>query len=346
MTGAPDAIHLGVGLLQRYPPRELIAFAQCCESLGYQHLWYANEKFYRDPYVGLTLCALNTRTVRLGIFVADPYTVHPALTTIAVASVDEVSGGRAMLAYGAGGTGAAPLGISRLRPAQAIAEAVELSRLLLRGGLVDYDGELVHFRGGRLAFEPRGDIPIYVASRGDLVLSRAAEVADGVMIATYATPEGIQHGLERVARGARRAGRRTEDLDLFARVDTCITEDPREAMEAVRPMVARLLGSSYPDRSFVHALGLEVPEAFERVAERRDTALNSASAHLIPDDLVRAFTWAGNAQQVAERVAAVVDLGIRNVTIMPHPTRRADVRTTVRAFAVEVKARVEALTRR
>ena len=145
------------------------------------------------------------------------------------------------------------------------------------------------------------------------------------MIATQATPDGLRHGLSRVALGAEQ-GRRLADLELFARVDTCISEERREAREAVRPMVARLLGSSYR-RSFVHALGLEVPAEFEAIAAQRNRALTSASAHLIPDDLVEAFTWAGTSEDVARQVAAVVDMGFENIAFLPPspwPDCRAD----------------------
>ncbi len=338
-------IRLGIGVLQDDPPARLIEYAKWCESLGYDQFWYANEWFYRDMYVGLTLVAQHTSRMRLGTFVADPYTRHPVLTAIAIASVDDVSGGRAMLLLGASGAGVEPLGIRRVRPARAIGEAIELIRQVLKGERVTYEGEVIRFRGGQLSFEARPDIPIYVASRGDLVLSKAGELADGVMVATQATPAGLRHGLSRVALGAERARRRLEDLELFARVDACIAEDPREAREAVRPMVARLLGSSYPDRSFVHALGLEVPAEFEAIAAQRDRALTSASAHLIPDELVRAFTWAGTAEQVAGQVAAVAELGFENITFLPHPPPGQTVEPTVEAFAQEVKPRVEALLR-
>ncbi|MDR7485052.1 MAG: LLM class flavin-dependent oxidoreductase [Armatimonadota bacterium] len=336
-------IRLGVGVLQDLPPRELAEYARWCESLGYAHFWYANEKFYRDMYVGLTVAALSTSRILLGTFVADPYTCHPALTAVAIASVDEVSDGRAMLVLGAGGAAAAPLGFQRIRPAQAVGEAIQVIRQLLTGDRVTFEGQVITFRGGKLSFPARANLPIYVASRGDLVLSAAGELADGVMIATYATPEGIRHGLSRVRRGTIRAGRRLEDLALFARVDACISDDPREATEAVRPMVARLLGSSYPDRSFVRALGLDVPQPLEEILKQRNHALTSASAHLVPEELVRAYTWAGTAEQVAERVAAVADLGIQNITFLPHPPPGGNIRTTVRAFAEQVRPRVEAL---
>ncbi len=340
-----DGIRLGIGVLQDFSPDGLVEHARWCESLGYEHLWYANEWFYRDMYVGLTLIARETERIRLGTFIADPYTRHPVLTAVAIASVDEVSHGRAMLLLGASGAGAAPLGIPRVKPARAIGEAVELIRQVLRGERVTYEGEIVQFRNGQLSFEARADIPIYVASRGDQVLARAGEVADGVMLATYATPPGLRSGLARVALGVERSGRRMEDLALFSRVDACVADNARVAREAVRPMVARLLGSSYPDRSFVHAVGLEVPPSFEEIARKRDHRLSSANAHLIPDELVDAFTWAGTVDEVAEKVAAAADVGFRNITFLPHPPAGGGVESTVRAFAEQVKPRAEALLR-
>jgi 5,10-methylenetetrahydromethanopterin reductase len=346
MRGATaPQIHLGVGALQDYTPDRLVEFVQRCEALGYEHFWYGSEKFYRDSYVGLTLSAVHTRRMQLGTFVADPYTLHPVLTAVAIASVDEVSGGRAVLLLGASGAGAAPLGFQRTKPAQAIGEAIQLIRQVLQGNRVTFEGEIIRFHGGKLAFPTRKDIPIYVASRGNLVLTKGGELADGVMIATHATPAGVRHGMSRVALGAQRAGRRLEDLKLFVRVDSCISDDPQDAIEAVRPMVGRLLGSSYPDRSFVHALGLEVPPALEAILKQRNHALTTASAHLVPDELVHAYAWAGTAEQVAERVAAVADLGVSNITFLPHPPKGGGIDTTVRAFAEQVKPRVEALLR-
>ena len=96
----------------------LIEYAKWCESLGYDQFWYANEWFYRDMYVGLTLVAQHTSRMRLGTFVADPYTRHPVMTAIAIASVDDVSGGRAMLLLGASGAGVEPLGIPQVKPGE------------------------------------------------------------------------------------------------------------------------------------------------------------------------------------------------------------------------------------
>jgi 5,10-methylenetetrahydromethanopterin reductase len=331
---------LGVGVLQAFPPSELIELVREIEALGYDDLWYSNEKFYRDPWIGLTIAALYSTRLRLGTFIADPYTQHPALIAVSIASLAELAPGRTVLLMGAGGAAATPLGFGRRKPARAIEEAIHVVRRLLHGERVNFEGEIVRFLGGRLSFEPRRDIPIYVASRGDLVLEMAGKFADGAMIATYSKPRGIQHGLERIRLGAEEAGRTLDDLEVLSRVDVCIHEDRRVAIDAVKPMVARMIGSSYPDKRFVQQMGLNVPAELESVLGQKNPELTTRSAYLLPDEFVTSFAWAGTAEDVARQVAAVVKTGVNAVAFLPHApadTDPRDIMPTIRTFALEVR---------
>jgi len=88
-------------------------------------------------------------------------------------------------------------------------------------------------------------------------------------------------------------------------------------------------------------VGLEVPEALDSIIARRDYNLMAPNAHLIPDEFVEKFCWAGTAEDVARKVAAVVKLGIRNITFLPHPPEGGTTAETIRAFARDVKPLVE-----
>jgi alkanesulfonate monooxygenase SsuD/methylene tetrahydromethanopterin reductase-like flavin-dependent oxidoreductase (luciferase family) len=147
-----------------------------------------------------------------------------------------------------------------------------------------------------------------------------------------------------IEKGAKRAGRSLVDLTLISRVDACISDDRRAAYEAVKPMVGVFLWTSYPDREFVHRVGLEVPDELEKLIAKRDYNLMEENTHLIPDEFVDKFCWAGTAEEVAVRVAEVVKLGIRNITFLPHPPAGGDTVETVRAFAETVKPMVEEIT--
>lgn len=339
-------INLGYGLhwLETETRDDIVALVQEVESLGYAQIWISNEKFFRDMYITATLVAENTRRVQIGTFVADPYTHHPALTAVSVATLDVVSGGRAILGLGAGGTGFPVMGIKRTKPAQAIGEAAQVVHRLWRGETLDFQGEVIQVNNGRLNILPdRADIPVIVASRGKYVLQAAGEFADGAMIATYAEPIGIRYALANVAEGARRAGRAMDELTIYSRVDACIDADRQAAYAAVKPMIGVSLWTSYPNRDFVHRVGLEVPAELEAIIAKRDYNLMAPNAHLIPDEFVDKFCWAGTPEDVAEKVAAVVDMGIQNVTMLPHPPDGGATATTMRAFARDVKPRIEAL---
>lgn len=326
---------------QSYP--DLVAQIEEAESLGYDQIWVSNEKFFHDMYVVAAVVAEHTSSVEIGTFVADPYSCHPALTAMAVATLDEISGGRAILGIGAGGTGFPAMGIRRIKPAVAIKEAVEIIRALWRGETVDYHGEVLRCHKGRLNFEARADIPITVATRGNLVLQTGGEVADAVMIATYAEPVGLRHALSMIERGAQRAGRCMDDIELISRVDVCISRDRRSAYEAVKPMVGVFLWTSYPDREFVRLVGLKVPSELETIIAERDYDLLSSNAHLVPDEFVDKFCWAGTPDEVAQKVVEVVRMGIENITFLPHPPKGGSTLETMREFAGTVKPIVDEL---
>ncbi|MCP4327958.1 MAG: LLM class flavin-dependent oxidoreductase [Alphaproteobacteria bacterium] len=226
--------------------------------------------------------------------------------------------------------------MERKRPALAIKEAITVIRGLLAGERVNFQGEIVRFDGGQLIVRARADIPIIVGSRGDLVLQAAGEVADGVLIATYAEPVGIGHAKAMIAEGAAKAGRSMDDLTLISRIDTCINADRRMAYEVVKPSIGIILWASYPDRKFVHRVGLEVPAALEALIAKRDYNLMEENAHLIPDAFVDKYCWAGTVEDVARKIAAVMGEGVRDLTIMPlagHGDSRIDV---ARAFVEDV----------
>src|SRR5512145_3535936 len=113
-------------MLPSRPVPEMAALAARAEALGYDDVWLADERFFREVYASLAAFAAGTTRVRLGRCVTDPYSRHPALTAMAIATLDELSGGRAVLGIGAGISGFAELGIRRERPSRALREAITL----------------------------------------------------------------------------------------------------------------------------------------------------------------------------------------------------------------------------
>ena len=338
-------ISLGVAIRQTASSEELSVIAKSCEDLGHDQIWYSNHKLNRDLYVGMALIAANTERIEVGSFIAEPYSVHPAVIAAAIATVDEVSRGRAILLLGAGAANFNQLAITRRKPVKAIMETIEICRALLSGKKTIYHGEIFSLLDGQLDFETRPDLPIYVAARGHRMLEMSGARADGVMVATHATPRGLKSALSIVDKGCRSVGRTWKDIPIFTRVDVSISEDPDLARRGVRPAVSSFLTASYPDRSFLHGLGLAVPEQLERICRQQNDGIALDAGNLVPEEFLDAFTWAGTPSEVAEKVASVVDMGIRHITYVPYPSEGHTIASTMQSFAKEVMPRAQALMR-
>jgi 5,10-methylenetetrahydromethanopterin reductase len=337
-------VEFGVAVLGDHPSARLVELARLAEELGLDQVWVNDERFYRDPFVTMTLVACHTRRIRIGCMVTDPFVRHPALTAAAAASVDEVSDGRVVIAMGAGLSGFREMGIARVRPARAIKEAVQLIHRLTRGERdVTLEGEVIRFGRGHLGFVPRRPLPVYVAGRGPRVLEAGGEVADGIVIGSFATERGIAWGLDHAARGARRAGRRLADLETVSWLYAAVAADGREARERIRKGVAVALWGS---REILPAIGIAPPPAVVRFMETHDyryePAVLAELAALLPEALLEEFSVAGTPDEVAGKLTAIGRLGIRQAALWLFPAAGGDVESVLRPLVADVFPRVRA----
>jgi 5,10-methylenetetrahydromethanopterin reductase len=334
----------GVLLLPTHPPNRLVELAQLAERVGYDFVWLADERFFREVYASLTLCALRTTRIKLGPCVTDPYSRHPALTAMAIATLDEISGQRAMLGLGAGVSGFRELGIAREQPAVAMREAIELIKRLLTGETVSCDGRRVTFHNGRLDFTPiRSHVPIYVASQRPMGLRLAGRLADGAIMQGCVAEPLLRFFRQMVAEGARQRGRDPSTVDLAARINVCVHDDPRAAREAMKPGIARSLISQAPDFfTFTHA-GLTVPSSLREHASAlpytHDPAPLQALAAEVPDEFVEALTLAGPPAEIAAEVTRMARDGITQFIAAP-VAADGRIEATIERFQAEIMPRV------
>ena len=334
----------GLLLLPSRPARELAALAARAEALGYDDLWLADERFFRDVYACLAACALATRRIRLATGVTDPYSRHPALTAMAIATLDELAGGRAVLGMGAGVSGFRELGIDASRSAVALREAVELIRRLLAGETVTVKGELVSFHGGRLDFTPpRSALPVYVASQRAAGCRVAGRVADGAIMQGCVAEPLVRFFRDAVAEGARKAGRAPEAVELVARINVCVADDRRATRDVMRPTIVRSLSAQRPDFFTFRTAGLELPPALREqvlaLPYTHDPLPLRAVAPAVPDEFVDAVTLAGPPDDVARGVVRLVRAGIGQLMVFPLAVD-GRIETTIERFAQEVMPRV------
>jgi 5,10-methylenetetrahydromethanopterin reductase len=329
------------------PIEQMLERAKLAEASHFAKVWLADERFYREVYSCLAVFAANTCRVGLGPCVTDPFARHPALTAMAIATLDEISGGRAILGIGAGISGFAELGIERKKPPRAMREAIELIRALLRGEEVDFHGEVVRFNNGRLSFKPgRADIPIYVASNGPLGQRMAGALADAVIMEACGSVAEVGALRAEVARGAEKAGRDPRQVKLIARLNACVTADGRAARDTLRPGVARLLGRRSLKLATAEAEGLMLPDdAIASIGDAPYAAGVKPYLPLLPlvsDRHVDAFTLGGTVEQIAARVAALRRAGIDSIIIRPLAPQGGTVEDVIQIFGTKVWPAVEA----
>jgi len=315
-----------------------------CEQAGFSCLWHSNERFYREMWIRMAVAAMSSERIGIGGAVADPFSVHPLINAQSLATLAELSNGRATLAIGAGGSGFQMMGIKRSQSAAALKDTVSIIRPALRGEVVDYTGEVIQAHQARIQFAPVALADLWIATRGDKTLEVAGEVADGAIIATYADPNSIGEALQLVEKGATRSGRSLKDLRLMSRVDTCVHEDQMAAYKGARLMIAKLLWASYPDRRFVQRMGLTVPEAIEsKLAERKYELIEEVAGE-VPDDFVSQMSWSGTPEIVAERVASIVSATeVREIGFWILPAPGQSLQTAINTVATMVIPRVRTL---
>ena len=333
-------LRTGLLLLPSRPVHEMAALVARAEALGYDDVWLADERFFREVYATLTVFAHATRRVRLGPCVTDPYSRHPALTAMAIATLDEIAGGRAVLGFGAGVSGLAELGIDSSRSATAIREGIDLVRRLLAGETVTVKGEQISFHEGRLDWAPaRAGIPIYVASQRAAGCRVAGRLADGAIMQGALAEPLVRFLRETVHGAAREAGRDPARIELVARLNACIHDDRGAARDVMRPTLVRSLASQRRDFFTFVTAGLTVPgrlaEKLRGLTYTHDVAPLRALAPEIPDEFVDACTLTGPPALVASEVVRLARSGISQVMIYPLAVEGGP-ETTVERFQREV----------
>jgi 5,10-methylenetetrahydromethanopterin reductase len=331
---------LGVLLYSDYTSRELVELGELSEALGYRYFWYTDVRFARECYLGLAAVAARTDRMLLGTGVTDPYSRHPALTAAAIATLDEMSDGRAVLGLGTGGAGFKELGLERRLPVAAMRETVQIVRGLLSGESTTVEGKVVSLAGGKLSFRPpRAAVPIHFATHGSQITRLCGQIADGVMIANTLVPEAFDFYVRQLDEGIAKAGRSREEVQVGLRVEACISDDDAAAFAVMRRRVASRVLGQYPHWDYLDELGVRLPQAFMDLAAEKRPVSGEQAAALFPAEAVETMVIAGNPESAARQLARALGPRITQVTVRPHVVAGQGVGEVIRAFAEEVVPR-------
>jgi probable F420-dependent oxidoreductase len=209
------------------PVSRLVEMTKLAERNGFDYAWvWDSLVLWQEVTPIFALMAAATSRLRMGPCVTNPATRDITVTASAMATLNEISGGRMDCGIGRGDSarrviGQPPVTIERLE------ESCRLLRDLAAGREVDYEGTPTRLKWAK------GELPIWIAAYGPRALRLAGRVGDGVII-QLADPYLIEWFLRFVREGAEEAGRRFEDIKVMSAAPGYITDDIAHAREQVR----------------------------------------------------------------------------------------------------------------
>lgn len=290
----------------------LVELAKRAEGLNLDYIWVCDHYHGRHVHSVLAVLAQATKRVKLGPGVTNPYLIHPAVTAAAIATLQELSRGRAVLGISAGDPFfLSTVGVRFRKPVLVVKEAIQVIRRLLRGGKVRFKGETLECSGARLRFKPPDPVPIYVGGRKKRMLELAGEVADGALI-NASHPEDLKECLTYIQAGIRSKGRGRRSFDLVAYTCVSAHPNPARARKVARGVVA-FVASSAP------AVGLEkhgISEAkVERIRRKLQAGDIEGAAKLVDERMLDAFSISGTPREVVDRFEELEEIGITQIVV-------------------------------
>jgi 5,10-methylenetetrahydromethanopterin reductase len=97
------AVSFHVGILPNRPRADFVDCIVKADELGFGGVWVADsQSVFRDAFMALALFARCTRPMELATGVTNIVTRHPAVLAHSFATLDELSGRRAVLGIGVG----------------------------------------------------------------------------------------------------------------------------------------------------------------------------------------------------------------------------------------------------
>lgn len=278
--------------------------ARSAEEAGFDTLWVAESSLtVLDVYVALTVAVDCTQHIRLAPGCTNVVLRHEAMVAAALASIDELAGGRVICAIGSGDTPIRALGRSPSK-VEEMRQAVLDIQALTGGRDVRYGERTV-----RLSWAHR-QMPVFVTAEGPRTLQMAAAVADGILNSSGTSADVRQWLSDQVDVGASQSGRDPREVEVWLSCMLAIGDSQDQARDAIRPRVANRA------RHNIMAAPDLVPEQHKQSSQRLidefdiNAWYDPKHASLVTDYMVDRFAIAGTAEYVAQRLAELDSSGV------------------------------------
>ncbi len=317
-------------------PRATGRVAREREAAGWDGLLVVDsQNLSGDPYVALAMAATTTTRLGLGTGVTNSVTRHASVTACSIASVQRLSGGRAVLGIGRGDSALAHLGRapSRLGPFERYLRQLQA---YLRGESVPFDDidipttvappmselELADAPpASRIGWIAEGapKVPVEVAASGQRVIAIAARHADRVMFALGADEERIAWGIELARKTRQEAGLDPNGIVFGAYIPCGCHTDVTTARNLIRGSL-----TTHARFSVMHGTASgPVSESDRAVLQdlrnsydmRAHTRGDSRQAGVLTEAFIDRFAIAGPPDHCVARLKRLAALGLDKVAL-------------------------------
>ena len=320
------------------------------EEQGYDTAFFVDSPaLFGDPWVSMGATAAKTERITLGIGVTNPLTRSSPVTASSLAGLNALAPGRVALGIGVGFTATLAMGMRRARIAE-LERYIEELRQLLAGNEAEVEllGQptIVQF----LRQEPpwinlQDRVPFYVAAANPNSLEMAGRVADAVILGGLTQPEVIDTCRELLDVGAKKVGRRADDIEITVTPSVLVT-DHEWSFEELQTELGPKSMAPAMNFSRIASMSGSVPESLKqewhdiRHAYRGETggATDPRRKHIttyrnyvvsiedwqrpyVTESVLNGTSIAGTPEQCMAKIAMLERHGVGHILMSPHPER-------------------------
>jgi 5,10-methylenetetrahydromethanopterin reductase len=307
-----------VGLLigSHIAPHQIGPTARLAEEQGFGEVWITEDLWFTSGIVGAGAALAATDRIPVGLGIVSAVTRHVSIQALDFATLGHAYPGRFWPGIGVGlPAWLEQMGILPGSPMRAVREAVEGVRALLGGETLSYHG--VHAADAIALAYPLDPVPpIYIGAVGPKSMTQAGLIADGVVASVLAGTEYVAWSRKLVDEAAA-GGERSPRPRIVTFALYCGGDDAEAARAAIRPTVAFYL---------TLMLGTDLMKVYgidDELAALAEGGPDAVAAKM-PDSWVEDLAIAGDADECAGKVQALLDAGSDSVILFPAPFERGD----------------------
>lgn len=305
------------------------------EEAGFDDLWFPDAEGMQDPIALAATVGVATTRIRLCTGVVPVFNRPPAVLATGVSVIEQRAPGRFVLGLGSSTSNMIDrwYGLPFEHPLNHVREYVLLLRQIFAGEKTNFMGRSLRSQGFRLQSLPAAPLPIYLGAMGPKMLQLAGEIADGVVLNDFTPFDRFGWALEQVDIGAKRRGRRAEEIEIVKRRAVVVTTDDHQRSNALE--FFRRHFAFYASAPVYQAIMLRLGyrDAVDEVRAGYATRDRLRVARAITDDMVSRIFLFGPETHCRTQLREHYAGGIDTIAISPQAETASDFARMAAVFA-------------